>query len=219
MKRAVILTGASSGLGASILESLLFHQIPVFSISRSDIVTKNIRQVNVDFSSPEDIESQLDSLFCNSISDFDDFFYIDNAGIIEPITQIGKMELSEIQNNLTINVISKIFIVNYLIKNLNSKLKLIINLTSGAANKNIDSWSLYSTSKLAMEGFYQRLKFENKQIEIINYDPGVVNTNMQQKIRNSEFEKNDFFKDLYNKNKLQSPKKVAERIVKDIIVK
>ena len=63
---------------------------------------------------------------------------------------------------------------------------------------------------------------EHKNIEVVNFDPGVMNTNMQQQIRNSKFNDVDVFKSYKSKNILKDTKDVAfeiyERYIKEKII-
>ena len=67
--------------------------------------------------------------------------------------------------------------------------KVVVNISSGAAQKGYAGWSLYCAAKAGMEGFIRALAIE-QQAELhpfipINIDPGVIDTEMQALIRAS----------------------------------
>lgn len=69
--------------------------------------------------------------------------------------------------------------------------------------------------------FCDNINIENKNdesFEVINFNPGVMDTQMQEKIRgvNSEqFPDVERYRQLKETNKLQSPKSVALRIIEE----
>lgn len=58
-------------------------------------------------------------------------------------------------------------------------------MTSGAAHTDIDGWSSYAVSKSAMERYIQALAFEGHNAW--NFEPGVMDTDMQRYIRDQDF--------------------------------
>jgi benzil reductase ((S)-benzoin forming) len=60
-----------------------------------------------------------------------------------------------------------------------------------------------------------------EEIEVVSYDPGVVDTNMQALIRSTDKDKFQFvqkFEDYYKNGSLNSPQKVAEDIWKRYLI-
>ena len=144
-------------------------------------------------------------------------FYINNAFIIYPIKKIGHFKCNEVETSLMSNILSPVKLINFIIKcKLNCDFTFV-NISSGAALKPIDSWSLYSSSKSFMNTYFKCLKIENDNINVFEIDPGVLNTNMQSIIRKSKFPGNDYFKNLKIESKLKDPFDVAESIIKKII--
>ena len=98
--------------------------------------------------------------------------------------------------------------------------KLIINISSGAAKNAIPSWSIYCITKSGLDMLSLSLKEEkHNKLRVFSVSPGVVDTNMQLEIRNSD--KNSFplhqkFVDYFINNELLSPESVALKICKII---
>ena len=126
----------------------------------------------------------------------------------------------DIVNSITTNFITPALIVKKLS---NKKSLFIINLSTGASKRAIQNWSLYCSTKAGIEMFFNVIADdEHKNIEVVNFDPGVMNTNMQQQIRNSKFNDVDVFKSYKSKNILKDTKDVAfeiyERYIKEKII-
>ena len=96
--------------------------------------------------------------------------------------------------------------------------KLILNISSGAANKAIASWSTYCATKSALDSLTAVINEEKHQnLKILSISPGVVDTNMQEEIRNANpknFPLHQNFVDYYNHNELISPKLAAHKLLK-----
>jgi len=94
--------------------------------------------------------------------------------------------------------------------------KTIINISSGAAIKNISSWSTYCASKSAIDMLSKVLHEENyKNLRVYSLYPGIIDTKMQYKIRTSskkDFPLVDSFKDYYMNGELESAENVAKKV-------
>ena len=71
--------------------------------------------------------------------------------------------------------------------------KKILNISSGAAVNPYESWSLYCTSKAGVDMMTKVLSKEQKRlkkgVKIVSIYPGIVDTDMQEKARNTPKEK------------------------------
>lgn len=134
---------------------------------------------------------------------------------IQPIKRIGTYTLEEIKENLYINVLDLVLFTNWLIsyqKGWNTRLKLIY-IDSGAAYKPLEGWGMYCASKAYANMFLKTVQLENPNVKVVSYEPGVVDTRMQEEIRKTEkevFGQVDLFREYYRKKMLNSPEKVAE---------
>jgi len=213
----IIITGISKGIGKAI-----FNKIPetfeVIGISRSLEVANESSKKNIikcDLSNLIEVE-RLDFGFCQPDIDL---IFINNAAIIEPIAMNGNISTHSIEEIYKINVIAPMILVQKLLKLTKPEKIKIINITSGVAKNPLQGWSMYSSTKAAIEIFFKTLVLEFPNIKLINFDPGVVDTEMQAKIRSKnikEFPLVENFRDLKNKNILQNAKSVAVDIIKMI---
>ena len=92
----------------------------------------------------------------------------------------------------------------------------IINISTGAANKPFPGWSMYCSTKCGIKMFFDCIDREDESIIVHHIDPGVMDTGMQQLIRDASFEQfplRDKFVEYKSKNLLQKPEDVARNIL------
>ena len=135
---------------------------------------------------------------------------------IEVKTQYRGLSPDEVERNIYINFVSPIKLIVKLAK-LSSRLK-IINISSGAANNPIHCWAPYCAAKSGMKSFLNVVELED-DISIFHVDPGVLDTNMQEEIRNhSQKCKNlEYFVGLKEDQKLRKASDAANEIYRDYI--
>jgi len=95
--------------------------------------------------------------------------------------------------------------------------RVIANISSGAALRPIDGWSMYCTSKSGLKMFSDCLSGEKNEVKTLNFNPGVMDTNMQSTIREQEegnFSRVSEFRELKEKNRLAPTDKVAMCLIK-----
>lgn len=232
--KVIVLTGTSSGLGKAFFDLLCNEPFYLICLSRrflpyqEDLATKRKKDIELlihDLSKVDDFhyESSLsDNLPSEKI---DEIIFINNAGVIEPIAGIGKLNRESILKSVNVNLVNPILITNTLsriCRSLGAKLK-VLNISTGAADRPIEGWSMYCATKAGSKMFFEVLREEvNKDVNVSIYhiDPGVMNTKMQEEIRSSgkdDFPLHDYFVNLKNKKQLAQPKEVAENIIDTFI--
>ncbi len=222
MSGLYIITGGSAGLGAALVKFVCHNGDTAISISRT--APQFGKHLVCDLSNTESSASAVSEMFQDITKDkFDEYILINNAGTIQPIGT--KYETAEIIANMSINLISHIAITKVFVDRLSTIMsrKLVINITSGAALKPHHGWSLYCAAKAGLEHFGRTLALEQKNVnapvDVVNINPGIINTKMQEEIRNAScesFPEVDRFKAFYENNALSSPDKAAERIIASI---
>ncbi len=225
--KAIIITGVSSGLGKAFFDILKDKEYYLICISRSfnvyqnKLVEKgNIELIKFDLNNIDDLTLKLNSSIILNKCDFDELIFINNAGIISPIGKVGNIDEKDIKKSIHINLLSPILITNYL-SALCIKKKIefkILNISTGAADKPFEGWSLYCSTKSAIKMFFNVIEKEKDNVVVVNIDPGALNTIMQEEIRNankSYFPLVDYFRNLEKEGKLKEPSQVALIILKN----
>ena len=181
-------TGSSKGLGKALTELLLASNNFVYGFARtSNIQHKNYVHTSLDFN---DLNKVKEYKFPR-LEIVDKVVLVNNAGMIGDIKRIGKINSESIPNTYNINLISPTILMNSFIdayRTVETE-KLILNISSGAGRSPIDGWSIYCSSKAGLDMFSQVLKEEIRidggNIEILSLSPGLIDSDMQQEIRNS----------------------------------
>lgn len=224
----VVLTGPTSGLGRALFEQLIAQEFPLVGLGR------NLERIKTTTKKPSpkiqlielDLAAELSSLSetlvqlrnMGSLTPSKPLVFVNNAAIIEPIGKATVDNLFGLERAMRINCQSPLFIANLLVeitRRLNSPL-LILNLSSGAALRPIHSWQTYCSSKAACKMGLDVLAAENPKIKIIHFDPGVMDTPMQQLIREQRAEdmpEIDVFLRYHVEGQLKEPLKVAIELI------
>jgi benzil reductase ((S)-benzoin forming) len=220
-KRTFVVTGATSGLGEAIVSTII-EKTEDIVISVSKKVSESqmgynksrFKFIECDLSFDK-LESRIQSL--TQYITTRDIVFVNNAAIIKPITKVGEMTELQIEALLAVNIKAPLVISNFLFQNFNKGKITVINISTGAAQNPIAGWSLYCSSKAGGKMFFDVLKKEHPDCNIVNFDPGVMDTGMQDYIRSSEFDRVETFLEYKTNGKLKSPGEVAQKVVFEMI--
>ena len=212
MKKTALITGTSQGIGKAVSILLLEQGYHVFGYSRkNDILHSKFTFIKTDL-------RQINSLENIKLPKTNhDIVLINNAADIGKISSFEKKSKNEIINELNTNIIAPSLLTNLILKKYIHNNKIIINISSGAAYKAIRSWSTYCASKAALEIFSKVVSAENhNKLKIYSVHPGVVDTNMQKRIRKvskSDFPLVDTFIDYHKNDLLVDPNEIAKKLL------
>lgn len=221
-----VITGGSKGLGKALAERALAQNHFVVSISRTqnkDLKNNNLVQLQQDLSkSFESIEKKLNIFFKKiDFNKFRNIYFVNNAAQIEPVAEIGNLKSTDVEKHIHLNYTMPVLLTNWFItkKMTNSGMTVFAQISSGASSFAITNWSIYCSSKAAIEMFNSVMQIQiakSKKIKAFTYSPGIMDTGMQSVIRS--FKKSDFpevsrFKDYKKSNELRSPESVAEHLM------
>lgn len=183
MKKTALVTGASYGLGEAISNKLLTLGYKVYGVSRTkpSIDNENFFWIKADLLDNSELNTVPKHIDESSLD-----LLINNAGICFLKKTLDYTDDDfDIMFNLNFKIHAK------LTKLLFDKLTngLIINISSLADRYPDPTWALYSSSKAALNMFFEIMAAENKQVKIINILPSYVNTPMQHQIHdNTDFD-------------------------------
>jgi benzil reductase ((S)-benzoin forming) len=235
MKRKFyIITGTSRGIGEAVARRVLGHESMVFCISRNqnprlsvEALVKGwqMRDIAQDLNDTSKINEMMRDVFrAIDPEEVEEIVLINNAGIIHPIRLIGEAEASEkLIRCINVNLTSAMLICDRFVRETEDWQvpRKVMNLSSGAASRTVKAWSAYCAAKAGLE-MYSRCLYEEQKdnanpVKIVSFAPGVVNTEMQEEIRNSQpehFPELNRFVDMKESGKLLEAGHVAELMLK-----
>ncbi|MGK0398141.1 MAG: benzil reductase ((S)-benzoin forming) [Gammaproteobacteria bacterium] len=219
MKLAII-SGGSKGLGKELCEQYLAQDFEVIEFSRT---APHSYSIAIDLALANSVGQIVsEALITLATREWQEIVVINNAGMLTPMGPASKKGVESIVANLNTNFVSGILFMIEVLRHFQSHTgkKTLVSISSGAALGERAGWSLYCGAKAGLEHFIRSVAKEQdaelQPFKVINVDPGLIDTDMQLLIRQSNIE--DFpsleqFKHRKGMGLLASPTKVAEGVV------
>ncbi|CUS24915.1 LAQU0S21e01310g1_1 [Lachancea quebecensis] len=219
MSKVILVTGASKGIGRAIVDVLCNSEqdVKVLGIARSvdDLeALKTKYQEKFDYLCADITDTVAISNYVKKIHK--EYGSVDaviaNAGVLAPVQSVARADIMQWKQLFDVNFFSIVSLVSELLPSLKkSNQGDVILVSSGASAKPYYAWGAYGASKAALNHFAQTVALEEPQIKTVAVAPGVVNTQMQDAIRdelgpsNMTPEALKRFTDLREKNQLLEP--------------
>jgi len=188
---AVIVTGASRGIGAAVSDMLADVGSAVAMVARSrgplEDLARAIRNnggqavaIAADISNPDacrqavetvmDLWGRIDAL-------------INNAGTFTPMATIAASDPAQWQTIMATNLMGPYYLTHYALDALRQNSGRVVNVSSGASETAIVAAGAYCIAKAGLNHFSRVLAAEEPDIVSVAVRPGVVDTQMQATIR------------------------------------
>ena len=187
-KKAVI-TGATGGIGNSIIENFFNHGAKILGTGTNDEKLQTLQKKfngiilqKFDISKHHEIEKFVDNV-CDQLGGCPDIL-INNAGITKDNLSL-RMSLEEWKQVIDINLTSTFLLCKFFLKKMiKNKYGKIINITSVVGHTGNVGQANYAASKSGIIGMSKSLALEyaKKNININCISPGFIKTNMTDKI-------------------------------------
>jgi len=226
-----IITGASSGIGEALARCLIKPGNVVATISRTPNPILNHKAtasqipyyyIEADLSQRESAEASIQqALQLFNPKNGDRLVLINNAGMLEPVAPVKSIDFALAEKHLHLNLLAPIILTSAFLsrtEHLDLK-KVVLNISSGAAFIPYYGWASYCSSKAGLDMFTkvagEEQKKEKYPATIFALAPGIVETGMQHKIRQSDenaFPEKSFFVNLFKEGSLSKPEDIAEII-------
>jgi benzil reductase ((S)-benzoin forming) len=225
-----IVTGTSSGIGAALATELLARGWTVLGMARRPVerVHSNYRHLCLDLSDVEACQEILSGAFRAEYLSQQSWLkiaLINNAACLGPTGPVTQLDLAELQKALTLNVAFPAWFMGFLVEQTRETKPSIriVNISSGAASSAYPGWGAYCMSKSALRMAGQVLAIEaeevasvmGRDIRIVDYAPGVVDTPMQIQARSADpasFPRVQKFIDLHKNGDLVAADRPAREI-------
>lgn len=230
--RYAIVTGTSKGLGAAIARHLLEQGIHVIGIARNRnkelIKVATERNVSYQhFTCDLANGDQIDHVFA-TINDqifktgTQRVYLINNAATVNPIDTVANHTMEAIQAHMQVNLVAPMLTTSLVLKKAKAYAipTVVVNITSGAANRSTYGWSAYGASKAGLDRYTNTVALEEQKLNTNNkailFDPSIMDTSMQQDIRSVDkeaFADVEQFKRYKEEKQLRDTTVVAEILV------
>ena len=215
-KKAIV-TGATGGIGSSIVKKFIEAKATVLATGRNASKLeelknkfKNLKTLNFDTSKHEDIEKFIDESSNELGGNID--ILINNAGINQDNLSI-RMGIEEWKKVIDVNLTSTFLLSKFAIKKmLKNKYGKIVNITSVIGHTGNVGQSNYAASKAAIISMSKSLALEyaKKNITVNCISPGYISTNMTDQI-NEKWK--EIIKSKIPMDKFGLPKDVANTVI------
>ncbi len=185
LKRTILVTGASSGIGKAITEKILHLGHQVIGISRTpDQLVRNCEGFSaftMDFSKLDVLPAQL-KVLKKRFPNIDTIIFSAGIGLFGNLEEFSH---HQIQSSLAVNFTGQVFLTKEFLPALKKKtIADLIYIGSEAALKGARKGSIYCASKFAVRGFTQALREEcaKNSVRVSLINPGMVKTEFFQSL-------------------------------------
>lgn len=199
MKRLVICTGSSRGIGKSIVTEfnktfslettfvLLARDLEKLNQVKDQILNESnsansVILIQVDFSQPNQVidyfnllKNHIDE---NKLIDFEELYVVYNHGTLEygNVSLVAQERLREKFETNLLSIWSLLGAINLYIPTTVISRQFHVNISSGYANKPVALWSGHCCCRVARDMLFKCLALEQSELRVLNYEPGVVYT-------------------------------------------
>ncbi|MBS4198718.1 (S)-benzoin forming benzil reductase [Bacillus sp. FJAT-49732] len=228
------ITGASKGIGFALSKELMHENNLLVCVARTKndelfqiAKEKNCRLAFLEYDLAE--SSGLGELMKEMLSFMPDHSesvtLINNAGVIDPIGRTESNQPEAIIKSIAVNLTAPMVLTSAFIKQLDQYpiSKKVINISSGAGRHPYSGWSSYCAGKAGLDHYTRVVSEEQKHqpngVKVISIAPGIIDTSMQERIRESnkkEFELLDRFVEYKKQGMLSTPEQTAKKLIQII---
>ncbi len=194
--KAVIVTGASRGIGAATARELAGQGASVVLAARSTDETGEVAEairaeggkaevIACDVLKYEDVDAAV-ALCLEAFGRLDGL--VSNAGMIEPISRIAESDPKGWAKSAEINYLGVYHGLRAVLPIMERQgAGVVVNVSSGAAYNPLEGWSHYCSAKAGalMLTRAADLECREKGVRVVGLSPGTVATNMQKSIKAS----------------------------------
>ncbi|MHA7837004.1 MAG: SDR family oxidoreductase [bacterium] len=218
--KVALVTGASRGIGAGLAEAFSKAGMRLVLCSRSEPALDDGERVLARRVDVRD-EDAMEALVAEAESRFGAIdLWVNNAGVLDPIAPVRETSLEAFREHLDVNLVGVFLGTRCYVNHLRrlGRGGVLINVSSGAAWNAYEGWGAYCAGKAGVERLTEVVAKEESEIGLRAYSvaPGVVDTAMQDRIRESDrevFPKLDDFLELKRVDGFNTVSFVADRFL------
>lgn len=199
MKKTVLITGGSQGLGFEISKRFLKDGYSILICARNknklvqakkeldkfNLCSQDIEIFQCDISNKKQVDSMI-NFFFSKFKSLD--VLVNNASIHGPLGKVEEVDWEEWTKAININIFGTIYLTKSLIGHFKKSNKgKIINISGGGATSSLPFVSAYAISKVAIVRFTESLADELKDynISVNAIAPGAMKTRLLKELENA----------------------------------
>jgi benzil reductase ((S)-benzoin forming) len=199
--RLAIVTGTSSGIGEALARTLLDRKWRVVGISRraAAIDSPHYEHVALDLGDVDRLTASLTSALGSAVADasLTRLALVNNAADVALHGQVDQLDPDAMMRAYAVNTVAPVVLMGWILRHSAANVPLrIVNVSTGAAVQPLPGLGAYSATKAALRLVGMILAAEidagrdaRRDVTVLSYDPGVVETAMQEAVRGTPAEK------------------------------
>ena len=190
--RLAVVSGTTSGLGLAVARELLARGWRVVGLARraapAELAHARYRHQRVDLADLAAIGPALAGALPDGIGGARVLALVDNAGTVEPIGPVARLEPAGIARGLLVGAGAPLVLAGWALRQTGVERWRIVDVSSGAARSPYAGWAVYCAAKAALAIAGQVVAAEagargDRDVAVVSYAPGVVDTAMQALVR------------------------------------
>ncbi len=227
--RICLVTGTSSGIGLAVAEELLRRGWDVAGVARrpAPLHHARYRHLRLDLADTARMEAEFEGSFGDALA-LDGrarVGLVNGAATLEPVGPTSAASAGGLARAFALNAVAPIWLLGFFLRRTRGTKLRVVDVSSGAARRPYAGWSSYCATKAALRMAGEVVGEEARSfapgtalpvdVSLVSYEPGVVDTEMQQAVRGAlaeAFPQVGRFLDLHATGKLHPPSKPAAEI-------
>lgn len=188
MKKTIVITGGSDGLGKAIAKRLNENNNVIIISNNKESLIKTSEEINCEYYVCDVTDyKQIDNTIKSIIEKYNKIdILINNAGVWLA-GDLTETDYERISNCIDVNTKGPIYMTKAVLPNMyDNKDGLIINVCSQASFDSDDFSTVYNASKWAMRGFNRSIQKDvsKKGVKVTGFYPGFMQTDIFKKAGN-----------------------------------
>jgi benzil reductase ((S)-benzoin forming) len=217
--RLALVTGTSSGIGAAVAKELVQRGWQVVGVARraAKVDDERYQHLALDMSDVPSAAAAIERDFGRRLDEdtWQRVGLVNNAAI-GLAGRVQRLDAEELLRSYALNAVMPLWLMGFVVRRAKAPVR-VVNVSSGAAHRAFPGLAAYCSSKAALRMAGMTVSAEVENLNVLSYEPGVVDTEMQLATRSKspeEFPGVETFRRFHAEGRLVSPDLPAAEIVK-----